>query len=131
MQPHVGRAVMEGRTMLMHGGSLRSCDGESWAQAGNQCKCDRDFQFHTASFVADRTRERDARIHEFVVLRAGTSLRTNLFFRSFERFLASLRLRGMARACIFAFKMSFASGRFVFTFRYWRSFGSVGAASAE
>ncbi len=37
----------------------------------------------------------------------------------------------MARACIFAFKMSFASGRFVFTFRYWRSFGSVGAASAE
>ena len=60
--------------MLMHARSLRSCYRKRRAQANNQCKCDCDSQFHTASLAADMTRKHDARIHEFVVLRIKLSL---------------------------------------------------------
>ncbi len=73
---------MEGRTVLMntglmHAQRLRSCYGKRWAQTGNQSKYECDSQFHIASIAADRTRERDARIHEFVVFRVEISLHDN------------------------------------------------------
>ena len=72
MRTLVGRAVVEGRTMLMeidrmHARSLRSCNRKRWAQADNHCERDCDSQFHIASISVDKTREHDARIHENVV----------------------------------------------------------------
>jgi len=40
-------------------------------------------------------------------------------------------LQRRTSACIFWFKMNFASSRFSFTFRYWRSYWSPTAATAE
>ena len=53
--------------MLMHTRSLRSCYGKRWAQTGNQSEYECESQFHIASFAVDMTRERGARIHDFVV----------------------------------------------------------------
>jgi len=59
--------------MLMHARSLRSCDGKRWAQTGNQSEYECESQFHIASIAVNRTREQDARIHEFAVFRVETS----------------------------------------------------------
>ena len=45
--------------------------------------------------------------------------------------LSSSSLRAIGEACIVYLKMTFASSRFGFTFRYWRSYWGPGAASAE
>jgi hypothetical protein len=55
------------RAMLVDAGRMRAGNREHRAQAGNQCEYDGDSQFHIPSIAADRTREHDARIHDFVV----------------------------------------------------------------
>ncbi len=129
MRPLVRRAVVKGRTMLVdarlvHIRSLRSCYGKRWAQAGNQCKCDCDPQFHTSSIAGDMTRERDARIHLFVVSGSALPFHTSSLFLHFAAILRIGSLRGIGEECIFLNKMTFKFSRFGFTFRYWRSFWS-------
>jgi hypothetical protein len=79
----------------------------------------------------DMTRQPDARIHQIVVFGRGNSYQHTRNSEAFLNFLGVAELRGVVEACIFQFKMTFASSRFSFTYRYWRSFWSPEAASAE
>ena len=102
MRPLMRRAVVEGRTMLVHtglmqAGSLHSCYGKRWAQAGNQCKCDCDPQFHTSSIAADKTRDQDARIHESVVSGDAVASHNSGIFSQIRRFFLYRQLAGYWR----------------------------------
>jgi hypothetical protein len=65
------------------------------------------------------------------VTQPGSSLRNIPDLRTFGTRICIIRLRAIREACILNLKMIFTYSRFEFTFRYWRSFGSLGAASAE
>lgn len=65
---------MHRRTMLVDAWRMRAGNRKHRAQAGNQCEYDCDSQFHILSLAADRTRQHDARIHDFVVRPAWNSL---------------------------------------------------------
>lgn len=142
MDPRVGRAVMDCRTVLVNAGRLRMRDRKSGTQASNQREYDGDSQSHIPSIAMDMTRQRDARIHDFVVWPARfdcVTPATNSFQQPRKKAgnraqFRTLNLRPHGERCIVYSKMTFAATHFSFTFRYWRSFwgtGAVGMAWAE